>query len=97
MPEILEGLSTIGFHLTRITNGTRITTQFVERLDRLPVAISVSLVTLDRVTYRHIAASITWRRFLEGIALSKAFFVPSDGGSGNATAWCQYPPALSIN
>ncbi|MBA3752716.1 MAG: hypothetical protein H0X01_00890 [Nitrospira sp.] len=73
MPEILEGLSTIGFHLTRNTNGTRITTQFVERLDRLPVAISVSLVTLDRVTYRHIAASITWRRFLEGIALSKAF------------------------
>ena len=49
VPEILEDLSAIGFHLTLITNGTKITPQLVERLGRLPVAISVSLDTLDRV------------------------------------------------
>jgi molybdenum cofactor biosynthesis enzyme MoaA len=49
VPEILEDLSAIGFHLTLITNGTKITPQFVERLGRQQVAISVSLDTLDRV------------------------------------------------
>ena len=49
VPEILEDLSAIGFHLTLITNGTKITPQLVERLGRLQVAISVTLDTLDRV------------------------------------------------
>ena len=48
LPEILEDLSAIGLHLTLITNGTKITPQLVERLSRLPLAISVSLDTLDR-------------------------------------------------
>jgi MoaA/NifB/PqqE/SkfB family radical SAM enzyme len=30
VPEILEDLSAIGFHLTLITNGTKITPQLVE-------------------------------------------------------------------
>jgi len=49
VPEILEDLSAIGFHLTLITNGTKITPQLVERLGWLQVDISVSLDTLDRV------------------------------------------------
>jgi MoaA/NifB/PqqE/SkfB family radical SAM enzyme len=49
VPEILEDLPAIGFHLTLITNGTKITPQLVERLGRLQVVISVSLDTLDRV------------------------------------------------
>jgi molybdenum cofactor biosynthesis enzyme MoaA len=49
LPEILEDLSAIGFHLTLITHSTKITPQLVERLGRLQVAISVSLDTLDRV------------------------------------------------
>ena len=48
LPEILEDLSALGFQLTLITNGTKLTTHLVERLGRLPLAISVSLDTLDR-------------------------------------------------
>ena len=73
MPEILEDLSAIGFHLTLITNGTKITPQLVERLERLPVAISVSLDTLDRVKYQHIRGADQLAQVLEGIALLKAF------------------------
>ena len=73
VPEILEDLSAIGFHLTLITNGTKITPQLVERLGRLPVAISVSLDTLDRVKYRHIRGADQLGQVLEGIALLKDF------------------------
>jgi MoaA/NifB/PqqE/SkfB family radical SAM enzyme len=73
LPEILEDLSAIGFHLTLITNGTKITSQLVERLSRLPVAISVSLDTLDRVKYRHIRGADQLEQVLEGIALLKNF------------------------
>ena len=54
LPEILEDLSAMGFQLTLITNGTKLTTHLVERLGRLPLAISVSLDTLDREQYRQI-------------------------------------------
>jgi molybdenum cofactor biosynthesis enzyme MoaA len=54
VPEILEDLSAIGFQLTLITNGTKVTPQLVERLGRLPLAISVSVDTLDRVRYQKI-------------------------------------------
>jgi MoaA/NifB/PqqE/SkfB family radical SAM enzyme len=73
LPEILEDLSTIGFHLTLITNGTKLTAQLVERLGRLPVAISVSLDTLDREKYRQIRGADQLEQVLEGIALLKAF------------------------
>ena len=73
VPEILEDLSAIGFHLTLITNGTKITPQLVERLGRLPVAISVSLDTLDREKYRHIRGADQLGQVLEGIALLKDF------------------------
>src|SRR5215208_6645682 len=36
LPEILDDLSAIGFQLTLITNGTKITSKLVERLVRLP-------------------------------------------------------------
>ena len=73
LPEILEDLSAIGFHLTLITNGTKITPQLVERLGRLPVAISVSLDTLDRVKYQQIRGADQLALVLEGIALLKDF------------------------
>jgi len=73
VPEILEDLSAIGFHLTLITNGTKITPQLVERLGRLPLAISVSLDTLDRVKYQHIRGADQLAQVFEGIALLKAF------------------------
>lgn len=73
LPEIIEDLSAIGFHLTLITNGTKITPQLVERLGRFPVAISVSLDTLDRETYRQIRGADQLEQVLEGIALLKTF------------------------
>jgi len=73
LPEILEELSEIGFQLTLITNGTKVTPQLVERLSRLPVAISVSLDTLDRETYRQIRGADQLAQVLEGIALLKEF------------------------
>jgi MoaA/NifB/PqqE/SkfB family radical SAM enzyme len=73
LPEILEDFSAIGFHLTLITNGTKITPQLVERLSRLPIAISVSLDTLDREKYRQIRGADQLEHVLEGIALLKTF------------------------
>ena len=73
LPEILEDLSAIGFHLTLITNGTKLTPQLVERLSQLPVAISVSLDTLDRVTYRRIRGADQLEQVLDGIAMLKQF------------------------
>ena len=57
IPEILEDLSAIGGYFTLITNGTTVTPQLLERLSRLPVAISVSLDTLDREKYRQICGA----------------------------------------
>lgn len=73
LPEILEDLSVIGFHLTLITNGTKMTPQLVERLSRLPLAISVSLDTLDRVKYRNIRGADQLEQALTGITLLKDF------------------------
>jgi MoaA/NifB/PqqE/SkfB family radical SAM enzyme len=73
LPEILEDLSAIGFHLTLITNGTKITAQLVERLSRLPLAISVSLDTLDPVKYQQIRGADQLEQVLEGIGLLKGF------------------------
>lgn len=73
VPEIFEDLSAIGFHLTLITNGTKVTPLFVERLGRLPLAISVSLDTLDRVKYQKIRGADQLAQVLEGIALLKDF------------------------
>ena len=73
LPEILEDLSAIGLPLTLITNGTKFTPQLVERLGRLPLAISVSLDTLDRVKYRHIRGADQLAQVLDGIALLKDF------------------------
>ena len=71
LPEILEDLSAMGFQLTLITNGTKLTTHLVERLGRLPLAISVSLDTLDREQYRQIRGADQLLQVLEGITLLK--------------------------
>jgi len=73
LPEILDDLSAIGFHLTLITNGTKVTPKLVERLGRLPLAVSVSLDTLNREQYRQIRGADQLPQVLEGIALLKEF------------------------
>ena len=76
LPEILDDLSAIGLHLTLITNGTKVTPQLVERLGRLPIAISVSLDTLDREQYQQIRGADQLTQVLEGIARLKDFPQP---------------------
>ena len=44
----------MGLYLTLITNETKVTPQLVEQLGRLPLAISVSLDTLNRETHQRI-------------------------------------------
>jgi len=73
LPEVLEDLSAIGFHITLISNGTKLTPQLVERFSRFPLAISVSLDTLDRVKYQCIRGADQLAQVLEGIALLKHF------------------------
>ncbi|MEP6933211.1 MAG: radical SAM protein [Nitrospirota bacterium] len=73
LPEILEELSRIGFHLTLITNGTKVTAPLVERLSRLSLAISVSLDTLNRAQYRQIRGADQLAQVLEGIEFLKDF------------------------
>ncbi len=73
LPEILEDLSAMGFQLTLITNGTKLTAHLVERLGRLPLTVSVSLDTLDREQYRQIRGADQLLQVLEGIALLKDF------------------------
>ncbi len=73
LPEILEDLSVLGFQLTLITNGTKLTAHLVERLGRLPLTISVSLDTLSREQYRQIRGADQLPQVLEGIALLKDF------------------------
>jgi MoaA/NifB/PqqE/SkfB family radical SAM enzyme len=73
LPEILEDLSAIGFHLTLITNGTKITAQLVDRLRRMRIAVSVSLDTLDRERYRQVRGADQLAQVLEGVALLQHF------------------------
>ncbi len=49
--DVLEDLAAIDFTMTLVTNGTRLTPDFIARLGKLPISISGSL---DRDTYRRI-------------------------------------------
>jgi len=52
--EIMTDLDEIGFIQTLISNGTRMSESFVDRLSTLPVNVTISLDTLDRVRYQRI-------------------------------------------
>jgi len=74
--EVLEDLAAIGFSMTLVTNGTRLTPGFIARLGQLPISISVSLDTLDRDTYRRIRGRDQLPRVLAGIKLLAEFSGP---------------------
>ena len=65
--EILEDLTEIGFGLTLITNGTRLSKNFVARLSALQINISISLDTLSREHYEKIRGADQLPQVLEGI------------------------------
>ena len=67
--EVLEDLAAIGFSLTLITNGTRLTQETVERLVALPLSYSISLDTLNRDRYRQIRGADQLALVSAGVAL----------------------------
>lgn len=67
LPEVLADLRQIGFHLSLITNGTRLTADLVRRLDDLSVSLSISLDTLDRETYQRIRGADQLDQVLAGV------------------------------
>jgi MoaA/NifB/PqqE/SkfB family radical SAM enzyme len=64
---ILEDLDSMGFSVSLVTNGTRLSADFVAALARLRVAVAVSLDTLDRERYRLIRGNDHLRKVLQGI------------------------------
>ena len=69
LPDILDDLSSIGFTISLITNGTKLTSGLLARLARHPISISISLDTLDRRSYRTIRGADQLSLVLKGIEL----------------------------
>lgn len=69
LPDILDDLSSIGFTLSLITNGTKLTSGLLARLVRHRISISISLDTLDRQRYRIIRGADQLPLVLKGIEL----------------------------
>jgi MoaA/NifB/PqqE/SkfB family radical SAM enzyme len=69
LPDILDDLSSIGFTISLITNGTKLTSGLLARLARHPISISISLDTLDRQRYRTIRGADQLPLVLKGIEL----------------------------
>ena len=65
--QVFGFLAQIGFSLTLVTNGTRLTAEQVERLKALPINISLSLDTLDRERYRGIRGADQLPFVLNGV------------------------------
>lgn len=65
--EVLGDLHNIGFELSLITNGTRLTESFITQLRSLPVSISISLDSLDRDTYAQIRGADQLKLVLNGM------------------------------
>lgn len=65
--EILHDLHDIGFRLTLITNGTRLSDKMIAKLSELPISLSISLDTLDREHYKSIRGADQLPQVLDGI------------------------------
>ena len=64
---ILHDLHDMGFHLTVITNGTRLTAPLVQQFDDLGSSLSISLDTLDPATYERIRGADQLDAVLAGL------------------------------
>jgi MoaA/NifB/PqqE/SkfB family radical SAM enzyme len=76
LPEILEDLVGIGFQVTVITNGTKLTTDLVRRFDELSISLSVSLDTLNRARYLQIRGADQLPHVLAGLELLQQYGSP---------------------
>jgi MoaA/NifB/PqqE/SkfB family radical SAM enzyme len=73
LPDILDDLSSIGFTISLITNGTKLTSGLLARLARHAISISISLDTLDRQRYRIIRGADQLPLVLKGIGLLEEY------------------------
>lgn len=71
--DILHDLHGMGFALTLITNGTRLSEDFLRRLAVLPVSVSVSLDTLDRQRYKTIRGADQLKLVMAGLERLQAY------------------------
>ena len=69
LPDLLDDLSSLGFTISLITNGTKLTLDLLARLARHSIGISVSLDTLNRQRYRTIRGADQLGLVLKGIEL----------------------------
>lgn len=76
LPEILGDLVQIGFYVTLITNGTKLTTDLIQRFDDLSVSISISLDTLDRIRYQQFRGADQLDQVLAGLELLQHYRHP---------------------
>jgi MoaA/NifB/PqqE/SkfB family radical SAM enzyme len=76
LPDILQDLVEIGFRLTLITNGTKLTSRLVQQFDDLSVSLSISLDTLDRSTYERIRGADQLPAVLAGLDLLQHYRHP---------------------
>ena len=76
LPEIISDLSDMGYHLTLITNGTRLRPQLVEHLDAHKVSLSISLDTLQRGRYAEIRGRDQLNDVMEGLSYLREYKAP---------------------
>lgn len=74
--DILEDLSSLGLHVSVITNGTRLTPDLVARFATLRLPLSISLDTLDRARYRQIRGVDQLSQVLFGVKLLAQYPFP---------------------
>ena len=73
LPDILDDLSSLGFTICLITNGTKLTPNLMTRFARHPISISISLDTLNRQRYRTIRGADQLPLVIKGIELLKNY------------------------
>ncbi len=73
---ILEDLTEIGFQLTLITNGTKLTPRLVQQFDDLSISLSISLDSLDRNRYKQIRGADQLDGVLAGLDLLRNYRHP---------------------
>jgi len=76
LPEVLADLVQVGFHVSLITNGTRLTADLVRRFDELSVSLSISLDTLNRHRYQRIRGADQLDQVLAGVGLLEHYHPP---------------------
>jgi MoaA/NifB/PqqE/SkfB family radical SAM enzyme len=76
LPEILGDLVQLGFQVTLITNGTKLTPDLVQRFHDLSVSMSISLDSLDRARYQRIRGADQLDQVLVGLELLRHYRHP---------------------